>query len=376
MSLISPGATIGILGGGQLGRMTAMAARSLGYHIHALDPDASCASRFVVDKLHVAKFDDVGAARALAAEVSVATIEIENIAEESLRAVAQRVPLRPGVEMLTVIQDRVQQKQWLAHHGFAVGPHRICANEDELGAAVDSLGAVFAKSARGGYDGRSQAQVGGRDQARAAWAALGSCVAEKALALDQEVSVLVARRPSGEIAVYPPAVNHHQNRILAWSSLPGELSPRLTTRAGEIARAIAEKFSLEGLLVVELFVVGGDLLVNELAPRPHNSFHSSEVACATSQFEQLVRAICDLPLGAVDIVRPAAIYNLLGDLWQSGDPPFARALEVPSVRLHLYGKRVARPGRKMGHLSASGSTPQEALARVLEAAKRLTVHTG
>ena len=374
MTAIAPGATLGILGGGQLGRMTAMAARSLGFHIHALDPDPSCAARFVVDKLHVALFDDSAVARALAEEVAVATVEIENIAVASLEAVAERVPLRPGVQMLAEIQNRVRQRRWLQKHGFPSGRHRICTSESEVVAAVSALGPIFAKSARGGYDGRSQAQAYDVQGARAAFAALGPCVAEQALPLEQELSVLVARRPSGQLAVYPPAVNHHEKRILAWSSLPGELSPALAKRATELAATIAEKFELEGLLVVELFVVGGELLVNELAPRPHNSFHSSEVACATSQFEQLVRAICDLPLGAVDIVRPAAIYNLLGDLWLEQEPPFARALEIPSVQLHLYGKRVARPGRKMGHLSATGSTPQEALERVLEAGRRLMPH--
>jgi 5-(carboxyamino)imidazole ribonucleotide synthase len=196
---------------------------------------------------------------------------------------------------------------------------------------------------------------------------------ERALDLESELSVLVARRPSGETAIYPPALNHHVNRVLDWSVLPGPLSAGLTVRALEIARAITQKLTVEGLLVVELFhTKEGELFVNELAPRPHNSFHSTEVGCFTSQFEQLVRAICDLPLGSTEVLRPAAIVNLLGDLWVGNNQPaFDRALALPGVGLHLYGKRVPRAGRKMGHLSAVGTTPEDAVARVLEAKSRL-----
>jgi 5-(carboxyamino)imidazole ribonucleotide synthase len=198
-------------------------------------------------------------------------------------------------------------------------------------------------------------------------------VAERGLSLAQELSVLVARAPSGATAVYAPALNHHVKGVLEWSVLPGPVAPDVAARAQEIARAIADALGIEGLLVTEFFLTeGGDLFVNELAPRPHNSFHTSEVACATSQFEQAVRAICDLPLGSTEIVRPAAIVNLLGDLWTGEVPDFSGALAVPGVRLHLYGKRVARPGRKMGHLSAIGATADEAREKVQAAFARLT----
>jgi len=211
--------------------------------------------------------------------------------------------------------------------------------------------------------------------ADAAWKSLGGrpAVAEQALDLELELSVMVARRASGEVVVYPPAVNHHERQILAWSVLPGELDPAIAAQARDLARAIAESFSLEGILAVEMFLTrDGRLLVNELAPRPHNSYHASELACPTSQFEQLVRAVCDLPLGVAEPTRPAAIVNLFGDLWQNDRAPdFASALSVAGTRLFLYGKRGPRPGRKMGHLAAIGDSPADALARVQRAASRL-----
>jgi 5-(carboxyamino)imidazole ribonucleotide synthase len=373
---ILPGATIGILGGGQLGRMTAMAARSLGYHLQVLDPDPSCAARFVVDKLVTAPFDDDIAAAYLARECAVVTLEIEKIATASLEAAKKRAPVRPGVEVLHVIQDRARQKRWLADNGFPVGPWASANSEEQLLEATSALGPeCFVKSCAGGYDGRGQVHVRG-GKADGAWDELGRepVVIEKALPLVAELSVLVARRPSGEIAVYPPALNHHEERILAWSVIPAPLPRRVLDQAAEIARGIADAMKVEGLLVLELFLLPDDrLLVNELAPRPHNSFHATEIACPTSQFEQHVRAVCDLPLGEVSIVRPAAIVNLLGDLWLGPTPPDVEgALALPNVRLHLYGKRVPRAGRKMGHLSAAGPTPEEAVALVKEAAKRLT----
>jgi 5-(carboxyamino)imidazole ribonucleotide synthase len=239
------------------------------------------------------------------------------------------------------------------------------------------MGALFVKTCRGGYDGRSQARVATAAEAPGAWTALGErrSVAEQALDLAAELSVMVARRPSGEVRVYPPALNFHERQILAWSVLPAPLSNTVASRAEEIARGIATAFELEGILAVELFLLGDDsLLVNELAPRPHNSFHETEVACSTSQFEQLVRAVCDLPLGETRALRPGAIYNLFGDLWLRGDgaPRFEAALSRPGVRLHLYGKPGARAGRKMGHLSAIGDTADDALARVRDAAATLT----
>ena len=376
MSIILPGATIGILGGGQLGRMTAMAARSLGYHLAALDPDPSCAARFLVETCVTAAFDDVQAARELAQRCQVATVEIEKISIDVMRAVQEIIPMRPGPDVLHVVQDRARQTDWLAERGFPVGPYRKAATEDELREAAQALGGrCYVKATRGGYDGRGQDILTGPDDASRVWSFLGGVpvVVEKGLELESELSVLVARRPSGEARTYAPALNHHIKGILEWSVLPGPLPHAVANQAESIARDIAAALGVEGLLVAEFFLTrAGELFVNELAPRPHNTFHSTEVACATSQFEQHTRSVCDLPLGSTELIRPAAIINLLGDLW-TGDavPPFDRALEIPGVQVHLYGKRVARPGRKMGHLSAIGATPEEALQKVQEARARL-----
>jgi 5-(carboxyamino)imidazole ribonucleotide synthase len=378
---ILPGATIGIFGGGQLGRMTAMAARGMGYRILVLDPDPACPARCVVDGCIEAGWDDSREAANLARGCDVVTLEIEQISPASMEAAASYAPVRPGGAMLAVIQDRIEQKDWLRRNGFPVGEYRAVRSLDELRDAVAALGGrCFCKSATGGYDGRGQGKVGFNggasleDEVRGAWEALGerAGVAEKAVDLDKEISVLVARAPNGEVKVYPAALNHHEEQILAWSVIPAPLSSEMEAQAREIAEAIADTFQLEGVLAVEMFcTTDGRLLVNELAPRPHNSYHASVRACVTGQFEQLVRAVCDLPLGDVDVVQPAAIANLLGDLWlkdgQAVEPRFDAALAVPGVRLHLYEKHKPRKGRKMGHLSAVGATADEAVQLVLRA---------
>jgi len=379
---ILPGATIGIFGGGQLGRMTAMAARAMGYRIQVLDPDPACPARFVVDGCIEANWDDAREAANLARGCDVVTLEIEQISLASMDAAANFAPVRPGRATLAVIQDRIEQKNWLRKHGFPIGDYRAVRSLEELREAIRDLGGrCFCKSATGGYDGRGQGKVGFREGAdpeeevRGAWEALGegAGVAEKAVDLEREISVLVARSPSGEVKVYPAAWNHHENQILAWSVMPAPLTGAMAAEARQLAESIADTFQLEGILAVEMFVTtSGQLLVNELAPRPHNSYHASERASVTSQFEQLVRAVCDLPLGDVDIVQPCAIANLLGDVWLNEDgsarvPHFDRALAVPGVRLHLYEKHRPRKGRKMGHLSAVGATADEAVASVLQA---------
>lgn len=379
---ILPGATIGIFGGGQLGRMTAMAAREMGYRIQVLDPDPACPARFVVDGCIEAGWDDSREAANLARGCDVVTLEIEQISAASMAAAASFAPVRPGGAMLAIIQNRIEQKDWLQRNGFPVGEYRAVRSLDDLRSAIRDLGGkCFCKSATGGYDGRGQGKVGFtpgaavEDEARSAWAALGegAGVVEKAVNLEREISVLVARAPNGEVKAYPAAWNHHEEQILAWSAMPAPLSAMMATEAKELAEAIADTFQLEGVLAVEMFCTkDGKLLVNELAPRPHNSYHASVRACATSQFEQLVRAVCDLPLGSVDVLQPAAIANLLGDLWIGIDgvtrePHFDKALAVPGVRLHLYEKHRPRKGRKMGHLSAVGTTPDEAVELVLRA---------
>ena len=377
---VGPGGLLAILGGGQLGRMTAMAARTMGYHVRVMDPEPACPASFVADETIVGRWDDVDAARRLATGAGAVTLEIEQIGVDALREVAGLAPLRPGVEAVRIIQDKTLQKIWLAENGFPVGPFRVVRSEAELRDAADALGGnVFVKIGRGGYDGRGQARLGldkpaTDEDIAAAWANLGSkpSVAERALDLECEISVMAARSPSGEVRAFPVARNFHENQILAWSVLPAGISQELEARAEKLAADLVVKLDLVGLLCAELFVTrAGELFVNELAPRPHNSYHQSERGCVTSQFEQLVRAVCNLPLGETNLISPCAIANLLGDLWLHGEPDFPAALAVPGVRLHLYEKHTPRAGRKMGHLSAVGATAEQALERVLEAKRRL-----
>jgi 5-(carboxyamino)imidazole ribonucleotide synthase len=367
-----PGATIGFLGGGQLGRMTAFAARAMGYDIAVLDPDPNCPTAAVASRVVTAPYADADAAIELARACDVVTLEIEQVPRATLEAVASVVPLRPGVEPVWIIQDRGRQKEWLESHDFPVGPFALATSEAECVAAIDALGASIVKSCFGGYDGRGQVRVlqPSPTAAADAWRGVGArrSVVEGFLDIVEELSVLVARRADGACTVFPPSRNHHAHGVLAWSVTPTGLDAVVERDARELARGIAEALGIVGLLAVELFHVGdGELLVNELAPRPHNTFHHTERACETSQFEQLVRAVCGLPLGSTALVRPGAIANLLGDLWADGLPDVAAALRFPGVRLHLYGKSEARPGRKMGHLSASGDTAGAALRSALDA---------
>jgi 5-(carboxyamino)imidazole ribonucleotide synthase len=362
--------------------MMAIAARTMGYRVRVMDPEAACPASFVADETVVGRWDDVDAARKLAKGADAVTLEIEQIGVDALKRVADMVPLRPGVEPIRIIQDKTLQKPWLAEYGFPVGPFRVVSNENELQEAVAELGGdVFLKIGRGGYDGRGQARISGLEDDLgfgAAWRTIGArpAVAEQALELDCEISVMAARNPSGEVRSFPAARNHHENQILAWSVLPAEISPALERRAEDLAAQISAKLGIEGLLCVEMFVTRqGELFVNELAPRPHNSYHQSERGCVTSQFEQAVRAACNLPLGLTDLISPCAIVNLLGDLWMECEPNFSAALAVPGVRLHLYEKHTPRAGRKMGHLSATGKTAEEARERVLEAKGRLKPKT-
>ena len=376
ISPIEPGAMIGILGGGQLGRMTAMAARTMGYRVRVMDPEERCPASFVVDETIVGLWDDVDAAKRLARGTAAVTLEIEQIGIDALQEVAEVTPLRPGVEPVRIIQDKTLQKTWLAENGFPVGPFRVVRNEFELRMAVEALGGrVFLKVGRGGYDGRGQARIGmdaplSPQSLADAWTAIGAkpSVAEQALNLECEISVMAARSPSGEVRSYPAARNHHENQILAWSVLPAGISPELESRAEKLAADIVAKLGIEGLLCAEMFVTKqGRLLVNELAPRPHNSGHFSFDASVTSQFEQQLRAVCGLPLGSTESLRPSAMVNLLGDLWAKGEPNWAAAAAMPYVKIHLYGKAEPRPGRKMGHLVAFGNSAEEAMHGALDA---------
>ncbi len=375
MTPVLPGSTIGIFGGGQLGRMMTLAARVLGYHVIILDPDPNCAAGAVADRVIAASFDDVAGATELATSCDVITVEIEKIGADAMAAASAIVPVRPGGHVLHIIQDRARQKKWLADRNFPLGPFWVATTEQELASALREAGAkAFVKSAFGGYDGRGQARAGPNDNAGEIWRSLGSstCVVEKALDLEGEISVMVARRPDGSCVTFPPALNHHVNGVLDWSVIPAPISGSIALEGVRVARGISEQMDVVGLLAVEMFLLrDGRVVVNELAPRPHNSFHHTELASLTSQFEQAIRAACDLPLGDTQSMRPAAIANLFGDLWLHGsDPRWDEALALPAVRLHLYGKS-PRPGRKMGHVGAVGSTAEEAVALAIDARGRL-----
>ena len=378
-SPILPGSTIGCLGGGQLGRMMALAARSMGYDVQTLDPDPACATRPIASRTITAAFTDASAAADLASQCDVVTLEIEQIHPDVLDAAAQRAPVRPGRDAVYIIQDRLRQRRWLERERFPLGAFVAAASASDIAQAVDAFGGCIAKATHGGYDGRGQVRLSDPLAAGDAWTALGSreCVVEQMVSIDYEISVLVARRPGGELAVYPPSRNHHTGGILTWAVTPALIDDDMTVRAVQLASDIATRLGIVGLLAVECFVTtAGVLLVNELAPRPHNTYHHSERAFATSQFEQLVRAVCDLPLGSTDLLVPSAIVNLLGEVWLQPDPPrISDALLVPSSRLHLYGKTGARAGRKMGHLSATGNTAPEAVERVLECYRRMSPGT-
>ncbi|MCC7055552.1 MAG: 5-(carboxyamino)imidazole ribonucleotide synthase [Gemmatimonadaceae bacterium] len=379
MTTILPGATIGFLGGGQLARMAALAARSMGYGVHVLDPDPDCPAAPVASHVVTARYDDADAAAAFARTCDVLTLDIEQVATASITAASVHAPVHPAAAPIHIIQDRGRQKQWLLDNGFPVAPFRIAHTAGDVADAFETLGRSIAKTTAGGYDGRGQARIRSAHDLDAAGALTrqATVVVEQWIELAGELSVMVARSSTGEVRTFPVSWNHHDNGVLTWAMTPAPVSDVTTAAAITLASAIAEELGIVGLLAVELFVTGDDaLLVNELAPRPHNTFHATERACITSQFEQQVRAVCGLPLGSTALLSAGAIVNLLGDLWEphGEQPHWTSALEVAGVRLHLYGKKLAKPGRKMGHLSAVGPTPEAARDAVLDAYARLLPH--
>jgi 5-(carboxyamino)imidazole ribonucleotide synthase len=380
MTIVLPGSTIGFLGGGQLARMSAFAARSMGYIVHVLDPDPDCPARAVASHTVTARYDDVSAATAFARTCDVLTLDIEQVATESIAAASLHAPVHPGATPIHIIQDRARQKEWLQSNQFPVAPFQIAHTPLDVANAFASLGRSIAKTTSGGYDGRGQARIRSEHDVAdaAALTQHSTVVVEQWIELAGELSVMVARSSTGQVATFPVSWNHHDNGVLTWAMTPAPVSDSTSAAATALASEIASTLGIVGLLAVELFITtDGTLLVNELAPRPHNTFHATERACLTSQFEQHVRAVCGLPLGSTALVTPGAIVNLLGDLWPTDGlsaPDWAQALEVPGVRLHLYGKRLAKPGRKMGHLSAVGATAEAARDAVLDAFARLLPH--
>ncbi len=372
---ILPGATLGVLGSGQLGRMFALSARSLGYRVRTFSPEADTPTGQVADGEIVAAYDDLDAVREFARSVQVITFEFENVPAETAAAAAEIVPVRPSGEVLHIAQNRRREKEFLARHGFPCAPFRLATTLPELESAIADIGTpAILKTAGFGYDGKGQVRLRNAYEAAEAWAALGGaeCVLEGFVQFEREVSVVAVRGLDGSFACYGPVENAHKDGILDVSVCPSpSVSAKTAAEAVEITRAICGTLDIVGVLCVEFFVTaGGGLIVNEMAPRPHNSGHLTIEAHATSQFEQQVRSICGLPLGSTELLRPAAMANLLGDVWEPETPNWAAALAMPNVSLHLYGKAEARPGRKMGHLTALADTPQEAavLARAARAA--------
>jgi 5-(carboxyamino)imidazole ribonucleotide synthase len=373
---IFPGSVVGILGSGQLGRMFAIAARRMGYRVHTLSPESDTPTGQVADVEVRADYDDLDAVRAFAAEVSVVTFEFENVSAAAVEAAASRAPVRPSGEVLHVCQQRLREKGFLRAAGLPVPDFVAVRTRDDLASGLVRVGApAILKTAAFGYDGKGQAQVASLAEAEAAFAAVGGqeCILEAFVPFEREVSVVAARGKGGAFAHFGVIENVHVRHILDVSVAPASLERRLADEAVEIARAVLERLDVVGVLCVEMFVApGGRLLVNELAPRPHNSGHLTVGAAVTSQFEQQLRAVVGLPLGATELLRPAALANLLGDLWADGEPDWMRACAFPEVKLHLYGKKGPRPGRKMGHLTALAPTAAEARARVLAARAALT----
>jgi 5-(carboxyamino)imidazole ribonucleotide synthase len=374
--IIRPGATVGVLGSGQLGRMFAIAARRMGYRVHTLSPDTDTPTGQIADREVVAAYDDLDAVRDFARGVDVVTFEFENVSAAATEAAAEHAPVRPAGSVLHTTQHRLREKGFLAAAGIPVTPFAPVRSPADLEAALDVLGTpAVLKTAGWGYDGKGQVKIADPGEAAAAWQAIGGqeAILEAFVDFDREVSVVAARGLDGSFAHFGVIENRHQRHILDVSIAPAAVAPAVERAAVEIARGILEGLGVVGVLCVEMFLGrDGRLLVNELAPRPHNSGHLTFDACVTSQFEQQLRAICGLPLGSPELLRPAAMANLLGDLWAEGEPDWAAACRYADVKLHLYGKAAARPGRKMGHLTALAATPEAALAKVVAARRALT----
>lgn len=364
--MILPGATLGMLGGGQLGRMFTIAARTMGYRVMVLDPDPFSPAGQVADIHLCADYQNETALSQMGSECAAVTTEFENVPAQTLRALAQHCPVKPGAEAVEIAQNRMAEKSWLHAHGFATAPFAVVAEQAEIAAACAQVGfPAVLKVSRFGYDGKGQARVASLDEAQAAFAAMAGevCVLEKMLTLECELSVILGRNEAGACALYPVSENIHEAGILAISIVPARVDPTLAQTARATAQAIADQLGYCGVMAVEFFVVdGGQLVVNEIAPRPHNSGHYTLDACLTSQFEMQVRTLCNLPIGATMQHTPAVMVNLLGDLWGDSQPNWAALLQHPAAKLHLYGKQSARPGRKMGHFTCVDTSLEAALA--------------
>ncbi len=370
--VIQPGATLGVLGSGQLGRMFAIAAHRLGYRVHVLSPEYDTPTGQVADLEISADYQDLDAIAKFAQGVAAVTFEFENVPAITAETAVRYAPVRPAGQVLHIAQNRAREKGWLRDNAIPVTPFRNVSTQEELLAAVVELGTPSVlKTAAFGYDGKGQVVIRRADEAEPAWQTLKrqECVLETFVEFEQEISVVAARGLDGNVVCYGPMVNTHSHHILDTSVTPGNLPPRAVKDAFDIACSVMEGLEVVGVLCVEFFMErDGRVMVNELAPRPHNSGHLTIDGHVTCQFEQQVRAVCGLPLGSPAMVRPAAaMANLLGDLWEGGEPQWGQALATPEVKLHLYGKAEARPGRKMGHINAVADSAEEAVRLVTTA---------
>lgn len=370
-----PGATIGIMGSGQLGRMFAIAARQMGYRVQVFSPDTDTPAGQLSDREVTGSYKDETAVREFARGVDLLTFEFENVPRQTIDWSAEECEVRPSGAVLHIAQNRLREKDFLSGAGLPVTAYRAVRSERELADALDTIGMpAILKSAAFGYDGKGQRFIGEPLASADLWRERpgDELILERAIDFEKEVSVIVARGPDGSIATFPVCENIHRDHILDITVVPARVTVEVEQAGARLARTIAEKLELVGLLAVEMFLQrDGQLLVNELAPRPHNSGHWSIEGCTTSQFEQHVRAVCGLALGSTEILQPSAMANLLGDLWANGEPNWAAALEAPGVHLHLYGKRDPRPRRKMGHLTATASNAESAIAAVSKAREAL-----
>ena len=373
--IILPNSTIGVFGSGQLGRMFAIEARKMGYRVHTFSPDSDTPTGQVADIETSADYDDLEAVREFARSVDVVTFEFENVPSATVQAASEFVPVHPKGEILHTTQNRLREKTFLSANGFPVTPYRHIKLIDDLYRAADALGyPSVLKTAGFGYDGKGQAKMSEPSDIEPAFDAMdgSEAILEAFVEFEKEVSIVCARGRHGAFAHYGVIENSHANHILDVSFAPAAVTDAVQAEAVRLTRDIAEAFGYIGTMCVEFFLArDGKLLVNEIAPRPHNSGHLTFGPCVASQFEQQVRAVCGLPLGSTDFHSPAAMANLLGDLWANGEPDWAAALENPNVKLHLYGKAEPKPGRKMGHITATAETAEEAVRLVSEAREKL-----
>jgi len=374
--MILPDATLGVLGGGQLGRMFTVAARTMGYRVIVLDPDPHSPAAELASGHICAAFDDHAALEKMGRSCAAITTEFENVPADSLNFIAKFCPVRPSATAVAIAQNRIREKTFLRDHGFETAAFEAVNSIDELVPALKKVGpSALLKISQFGYDGKGQASVNTLSEAVAAFEQMGRkpCVLEQRLHLKTEISVVVARSTTGASVAYPAAENTHVGGILDLSVVPAQVSDKLAQQATHDARAVADKLDYCGVMAVEFFVVENErLLINEIAPRPHNSGHYTLDACLTSQFDQQVRAMCGLPLGDAKLLSPVAMVNILGDIWKdNAPPPWDAVLNEPRAKLHLYGKREARPGRKMGHFTCIGESVQEASALARELQQKL-----